>query len=132
MRKEFSMSHHYDELKKSLLADGVIDAAEVASLRAMLFADGVIDREEADLVFELNDATSGAKNDPSWQVLFVDAVTAFLLEDEKTPGVVDDDEAAWLLAHIEKDGEYDANEKALVKNLKAKAKSISAKLTGKL
>ena len=43
------MSTRYDALKKSLLADGVIDAAEVASLRAQLFADGVIDREEADL-----------------------------------------------------------------------------------
>lgn len=125
------MSQRYDNLKKSLLADGVIDAAEVASLRKQLFADGVIDREEADLVFDLNDATSGHKNDPSWQALFVDAITAFLLADEKTPGVVDDDEAAWLLAHIEKDGEYDDNEKALIKNLKAKAKSMSAKLKGK-
>ena len=126
------MSHKYDTLKKNLLADGVLDAAEVTSLRAQLFADGVIDREEADLVFDLNDATSGAKNHSSWQALFVDAISAYLLEDEKTPGVVDDDEAAWLLSHIEKDGEYDDNEKALVKNLKAKAKSISAKLTGKL
>jgi hypothetical protein len=125
------MSHRYDALKKSLLADGVIDAAEVASLRAKLFADGVIDREEADLVFDLNDATSGAKNDPSWQGLFVDAITAFLLADEKTPGVVDDDEAAWLISHIEKDGEFDDNEKALIKNLKAKAKSLSPKLAGK-
>jgi len=122
------MSHQYDELKKSLLADGVIDAAEVASLRAKLFADGVIDQEEADLVFELNDATSGAKNDPSWQTLFVDAISAYLLAD----GVVDDKEAKWLLAHIEKDGEYDQNEKALIMNLKAKAKSLSPKLKGKL
>jgi hypothetical protein len=126
------MSHKYDELKKSLLADGVLDAAEVTSLRAKLFADGVIDQEEADLVFELNDATSGAKNDPSWQTLFVDAISAYLLADEKTPGVVDDQEAKWLLAHIEKDGEYDQNEKALIMNLKAKAKSLSPKLKGKL
>jgi hypothetical protein len=126
------MSQKYAELKKSLLADGVIDAAEVASLRAQLFADGVIDREEADLMFDLNDATQCSKNHPSFQALFVDAISAYLLEDEKTPGVVDDDEAAWLLSHIEKDGEYDSNEKALVQNLKAKAKSLSAKLTGKL
>lgn len=126
------MSDMYADLKKSLLADGQIDAAEVASLRAQLFADGVIDRAEADLVFELNDATSGAMNDPSWQVLFVDVISTYLLADEQSPGVVDDEEAAWLLAHIEKDGEYDDNEKALVRNLKAKAKSLSAKLTGKL
>lgn len=126
------MPNKYAELKKSLLADGKIDAAEVTSLRAQLFADGMIDREEADMVFELNDGTSGAQNDPSWQALFVDAISAYLLQDEKTPGVIDDDEAAWLLAHIEKDGEYDDNEKALVKNIKAKAKSVPAKLAGKL
>ena len=122
------MSHQYDELKKSLLADGVIDAAQVASLRTQLFADGVIDREEADLVFELNDGTSGAKNDPSWQTLFVDAISAYLLAD----GGVDDRGAAWLLAHIENGGEYDQNEKALIMKLKAKAKSLSPKLKGKL
>ena len=37
-----------DELKKDLLADGVIDAAEVAKLKEVLYADGVIDKEEAD------------------------------------------------------------------------------------
>lgn len=121
----------YDELKKSLLADSVIDAEEVKKLRQELYADGVIDREEAELMFELNDATSGAKNDPSWQTLFVDALTSYLLEDAKSPGEIDDDEADWLIAHIEKDGTYDDHEKALLANIKAKAKKMSAKLLGK-
>lgn len=122
----------YDELKKNLLADGIIDAEEVKQLRKELYADGVIDKEEADLLFELNDATSGAKNHPSWQALFVEAVSDFLLKDEVSPGTVDDDEAAWLLSRIEKDGVYDENEKALLKNLKANAKSLSSKLEAAL
>jgi hypothetical protein len=44
------------ELKKDLLADGIIDAAEVAQLKEVLYADGIIDKEEADFLFELNDA----------------------------------------------------------------------------
>lgn len=123
------MAGRFDKLKKNLLADGIIDANEVATLRAELYADGIVDKEEAELFFELNDATSGAANDPSWQALFVEAISDFLLKDVKTPGEIDDDEAEWLVAHIIKDGQLDENEKALVKNLKAKAKKISPKLT---
>jgi len=125
------MSAAYEELKKSILADGIIDADEVKNLRAKLYEDGVIDREEADFLFELNDATSGAKNDASWQALFVDAISSHLLDDKNSPGEIDDDEANWLISHIEKDGEYDENEKALIKNIKAKAKKISEKLQTK-
>jgi hypothetical protein len=122
----------YEEIKKSLLADGIIDAEEVKNLRAKLYEDGVIDREEADFLFELNDARSGAKNDPSWQALFVEAISSYLLDDESSPGEIDDGEAGWLITHIEKDGTYDDNEKALLKNLKTKAKKISPVLQGKL
>ena len=54
-----------EELKKELLADGVIDAAEVAQLKEVLYADGVIDKEEADFLFELNDAVSDKEMLPS-------------------------------------------------------------------
>ena len=113
-----------NELKKSILEDGVIDAAEVKQLREVLYADGVIDKEEAEFLFELNDAVSGKENDESWEALFVEAVTSFLLEDETSPGEIDDDEAKWLLAKIQGDGKLDKTEKALLDNLKAKAKNF--------
>ena len=119
----------FDELKKNLLADGIIDAEEVKTLKAELYADGIIDKDEAEFLFELNDATSGAANDPSWQALFVEALSDYLLKDEVSPGEIDDEEAEWLVSHIEKDGEYDDNEKALITNIKAKAKVISPKMT---
>jgi uncharacterized tellurite resistance protein B-like protein len=109
------------ELKKSILADGVIDEQEVKQLREVLYADGVIDKEEAEFLFELNDAVSGKENHASWANLFVDAITSFLLEDETSPGVVDDNEAAWLLSKIQGDGRLDNIEISLVKNLKEKA-----------
>lgn len=40
------------EFKAELLADGVIDAEEVAKLKEVLYADGIIDKEEADFLFE--------------------------------------------------------------------------------
>jgi hypothetical protein len=110
------------ELKKSILADGVIDSSEVKQLREVLFADGVIDKEEAEFLFELNDAVSGKKNDAGWNTLFVEAISSFLLDDETSPGEIDDAEAQWLLAKIQGDGQIDGLELDLLKNLKAKAK----------
>ncbi|MDR1672544.1 MAG: TerB family tellurite resistance protein [Bacteroidales bacterium] len=119
------------ELKKSILADGVIDEAEVNQLREVLYADGKIDKEEAEFLFELNDAVSGKDNHPSWETLFVEAITGFLLEDEQSPGEIDEEEAQWLSAKIQGDGQLDKTEKALLDNLKAKAKKFPAILNFK-
>lgn len=112
------------ELKKSILEDGVIDAAEVKQLREVLYADGKIDKEEAEFLFELNDAVSGKDNDPTWESLFIEAITSFLLEDETSPGEIDNEEAKWLLEKIQGDGQLDKTEKALIDNLKKKAKEF--------
>jgi hypothetical protein len=108
------------DLKKSILADGVIDEIEVKQLCEVLYADGKIDKEEADFLFELNDAVSGKANHSSWETLFVEAI----LED----GVIDDDEAQWLLTKIQGDSQLDKTEKALLANLKSKTKSFPSVL----
>ena len=58
-------------IQAAILEDGTIDGEEVKMLEKRLYADGVIDRKEANFLFELNDAVSGNKNDPSWAALFV-------------------------------------------------------------
>ena len=113
-----------NELKKSILTDGVIDEAEVIQLRQVLYADGEIDKEEAAFLFELNDAVSGKKNHESWETFFVEAITSYLLEDETSPGEIDDEEAQWLLSKIQGDGQLDKTENALLDNLKKKAKKF--------
>lgn len=109
----------FDELKKKILEDGIIDAKEVEVMRKELYEDGVVDREEADFLFALNDATSGAHNDPGWQAFFVEALSDHVLEDEVSPGVIDEDEAAYLRSRIEADGVVDDNELALLVNIAA-------------
>jgi uncharacterized tellurite resistance protein B-like protein len=116
------------ELKKSILADGVIDESEVEQLREVLYADGKIDKEEAEFLFELNDAVSGKANADSWETLFVEAITSHLLEDEISPGEIDDNEAKWLLSKIQNDGQLDKTERALLLNLKNKAKKFPSTL----
>ena len=116
------------QLKNELLADGIIDAAEVKELKEILYADGVIDTEEAEFLFEINDAVSGKENDSNWETLFIDAITSYLLEDENSPGEIDEEEAKWLYEKIKADGQIDGTEKNLLLNLKSKAKSFPSNL----
>lgn len=109
------------ELKTSILEDGVVDADEVAQLRQAIFEDGTVDREEANVLFDINDKVSGKENAPEWTSFFVEAVSAHVLADDKTPNVIDDEEAAYLQSKIEGDGMVDNAEKALLQNLKEKA-----------
>ena len=120
------------EFKAELLADGVIDAEEVAKLKEVLYADGIIDKEEADFLFELNDAVTGKANDASWEAFFIQAIADFLLKDEVSPGEIDENEAAWLVEKIGADGQVDGTEKALLEKLKAEAKSFPANLAAML
>ena len=117
-----------EELKKELLADGIIDAAEVKELEEVLYEDGVIDKDEADFLFELNNAVSGKENAPEWKDFFVKAITSFVLDDEQSNGEVDDDEAKYLYDQIKGDGQIDDIEKSLLENIKAQSKNFPALL----
>ena len=108
-----------DSWAQEILDDGVIDADEVEQIRERIFDDGIIDREEAEFLFLLNDGASEV--DESWGGLFVEAIVAHLLEDDESPGVVDETEAAWLIEHIQGDGEVDEIELAVLVALTANA-----------
>lgn len=120
------------ELFTDIVEDGVVDAAEVAVLRERLYADGIVDREEANFLFDLNDAVSGRDNAPEWQAFFVEAIADHLLKDDESPGEIDEGEGDWLVSRIEGDGEYDAVEKALLAHLKAAASAIHGRLKFKI
>jgi uncharacterized membrane protein YqhA len=53
--------------------------------------------------------------------LFVTAITGFLLEDEESPGEIDDSEAKWLRAKIQHKGYADDIDKKLLANLRKKS-----------
>jgi hypothetical protein len=112
------------DLKESVIADGKIDADEVAQIKKVIYQDGGIDTTEADFLFDLNDICSGKDNDASWSALFVDAICSYLLDDERSPGEIDKNEAEWLLSKIQGDGKLDANEQKLLTKLVSVAKSM--------
>lgn len=109
------------ELAADILEDGVIDAGEVQRIRERIYADKIVDREEADFLFKLNDGVSGANNDPSWKELFVEAITDYVTKDEQSPGIVDADEAAYLIEKIKADDKVGDVELALLVNITATA-----------
>lgn len=116
------------QLKNEILADGIIDAIEVKELKAVLYADGIIDAEEADFLFELNDAVSGKENDVTWKELFVEAISSFLLEDDISKGEIDKDEAKWLLDKLQNDGKIDDIEMELLTHLKKNTSNFPQEL----
>jgi len=112
------------KLKETILEDGVIDEQEVLKLKKELYEDGIIGHEEADFLFELNDAVSDKANHPSWDEFFVKAISGFLLKDATSPGEIDEDECQWLIDRIQGDGQVNATEKLLLKTLKSKVRKF--------
>ena len=87
-------------LRNQITRDGEIDEQDVVLLRNFFInADGTynINKESAELLFELKMLPS-CKNKiaDSFNVLFIDAICAFLLGDKQTTGVLDDEEIKWL------------------------------------
>jgi uncharacterized membrane protein YebE (DUF533 family) len=121
-----------EQFKKELLADGVIDAAEVKELETVLFADGKIDTEEANFLFDINNAVSGKGNDSSWETLFIKAISSYLLEDDNSAGEIDEKEAEWLYNKIKGDGQIDSIEKNLLTSLKNNSKNFPSNLASLL
>lgn len=122
----------HGELKAAVLADGLIDDYEVAAIENAIWADGRIDQTDADLIFDLNDATVGKANSHNWQPLFIQALTAFVLEDNQTPGTIDDEEASYIASRIKTDDFVDPNEAMLLHHLKTVSSNFPDKLAALL
>lgn len=111
----------------SLLAAGTITKADVARLRADVFKDGIVSRDEAELMFALND---GCKhNDPAWMPFFVEGLTDYLIWRTEPHGHVSEEDARFLIERIRKDGRIDARaEFELLVNVIDRASSCPAEL----
>lgn len=105
-------------LKRELFADGKITPHEVERLKNTFEH---LDREGADFLFQIKDALNPAHVDPSFYDFFIDTISTFLLEDEESPGEIDEQEAKWLRAKISRKGFVDKVDKRLLANLKKKS-----------
>lgn len=109
-----------NSLKKKIVANGIISAEEVSLLREELLQEGM-SMEKGDFLFVLKDNINPSHVDVSFMPLFVDAISSLLLEDEESPGEIDENEAKWLRAKIQYNGTLDKYDRTLLKNLKERS-----------
>ena len=83
-----------------------ITAEDVAMLRAEVFGDGVVNRGEAEALFAL-DQTARDKCQ-EWPEFFVEAITDYIVHQEKPSGYISEDNANWLMRTISRDGMVDS------------------------
>lgn len=108
------------ELKKEIFRDGNITEDEIVKIYQYI-ADGGMTKEKANFLFDIKNHNFKSKLPGSFKRLFVDNITALLLDDEDSPGEIDDEEAKWIRAKIQYNGKIDELDRALLNNLKEKS-----------
>ena len=109
------------ELKKSIFADGVITKEDILLLRENIFDEDGVNKEKADFLFEIKSSISKNKITKDLETLFIEVISIYLLEDDVSPGEIDDSEAKWLRAKMQRNGELDSLDRKLLANLRKKA-----------
>lgn len=109
------------ELKKEIFKDGKITLEEVSALRNEMFNDEGMTRIKGDILFDIKNTIRAEKLSEPFKELFVEAISVLLLEDEVSPGEIDDAEAKWLRAKMQGNGYRDGLDARLLDNLKEKS-----------
>lgn len=115
------MEQKLAEIRKKILADGEIDKSDVKILRKVLMLDEGLNQLKADFLIDLKNGVNHSKLHPDFKDLFVEAITAYLLNDEGSPGEIDEEEAKWLRGKIQATGRTDDYDRALLDNLKKRS-----------
>lgn len=109
----------FNELRKEIFTNGRIDEGEVERLNSALFEDGEgMTMEKGNFLFNVKDRISPEHRTSHFNHLFINAISSLLLEDEISPGEIDDNEAKWLRGKIQSKGYHDDLDNALLDNLK--------------
>ncbi len=110
------------EIKKAIFANGLITQEDIELLQKKLLDDETgMNKEKADFLFEIKEAISKEKITKEFELFFVETMSGFLLEDEDSPGEIDESEAKWLRAKIQHKGYADKLDKKLLANLRKKS-----------
>lgn len=100
------MTTQFIAIAQAAAADGRITAEELLALRREGWGDGIITRAEAEALFAVNRALRERSNE--WVDFFVEAVGEFVLNGTEPRLQCSDEEAAWLIAQVEHDGQVES------------------------
>lgn len=110
-----------NDIKKEIFADGSLSKEDVNKLREALYAEGGMTKEKGEFLFDIKNTISEEHRIEEFKELFVEAISALLLEEEDSPGEIDDLEAKWLRAKIQNTGHRDKLDTRLLENLKERS-----------
>src|SRR5262245_33734396 len=90
------------ELNDNLKALGRIEAQHALQLRQFIYGDNAVSREDADLLFSLNDACK--TKDPAFAALYVEALTDHFVWQTEPRGYVTPEQGNYLIEKVTADG----------------------------
>ncbi|MFC3310989.1 hypothetical protein [Blastomonas aquatica] len=99
------MTKPLEDVTAMIAQTRALGADETLALRRTVWPDGEISAAEADILFELNRVSSEPSRE--WVDFFVEAITAYLVEQAEPRGYVSEENAAWLMQAIDHDGKVD-------------------------
>lgn len=83
-----------DAFLAQLMSSARLTSADVLKLRGEVFADGLMTRHEAQILLELDNACMDAC--PEWNAFLTEAVSDYIVHQERPSGYVSQDNAVWL------------------------------------
>jgi len=111
-----------------LTSKNKITAEDVTVLRREVFAGGVVSRGEAEALFALDQTARDKCGE--WAPFFVEAVTDYIVRQEKPEGYISEQNADWLVRTVSRDGMVDSRtELELLVHVLEEAKSSPGQLS---
>lgn len=111
-----------DRIRTAIVGSGSITAGDVSALRDIVYKDGKVEKAEAEFLFRLKKELDDLGNLKDWNHFFIQAICDYILDDERSPEAVDDEEARWLIDQIGEDGIIDEVEQKLLGKIRTEAK----------
>lgn len=110
-----------NQLKRTIVADGRLSNDDVNLLRTSLLGGEGITREKACFLFDFKDMLRKEHVSSEFKDMFVEVFIKYLLEDEESPGEIDETEAKWLRAKMQAKGYLDNVDEMLLNNLRMRS-----------
>jgi hypothetical protein len=97
------MSFSFSDFSASLEGGHRITPEDVLAVRRAVWPDGRVSDAEAGTVFALNRLVREPSTE--WRDFFIEALTDYVVNQKAPRGYVDDANAQWLIAEVDRDGE---------------------------
>lgn len=101
------MTFSFTDFAHAVRAERRVAPEQVLAARRWAWADGVISPDEAETIFELHHLVAEPSSD--WTDFFVEALTDYVVNGVPPRGYVSDENAAWLIDHVARDGRVETH-----------------------